>query len=248
MESISEPNLMQYPCSSCKKECLSELVGTYLLVLVGPSSIIVASLISDFSAVESLVFVAFSFGATVALVIYFLGRHSGAVINPAITLGATFAKILHSKYFAPYLFFQLAGGLLAGLTLKLVFSPSAGLASELGSTELAKGVSPVLGLALEITGTFILTISALIASTKVKSSLGQALLVGSTLFVLILFIGPLTGAGFNPARSLGPSLASGYFTNLYVYLIGPVIGALCAGLLFRVNRDNGRKRNLVCVC
>ena len=239
---------MQYPCSNCKKECLSELLGTYLLVLVGPSSIIVAALIFDFNTVESLLFVAFSFGGTVALVVYFLGKHSGAIINPAITFGATFAKILHSKYFVPYLFFQLVGGLLAGLTLKFIFSSTAASTTtiELGSTELAKGVSPVLGLALEIVGTFILTISALIASTSIKSAIGRALLVGGTLFVLILFIGPLTGASFNPARSLGPSLASGYFTNLYLYIIGPLVGALLAGLVFRSVKENA-KRNLVCL-
>jgi len=56
--------------------------------------------------------------------------------------------------------------------------------------------------------------------------------VGGTLAILILLIGPLTGAGFNPARSLGPALASGYFSNLYVYVIGPAVGALIAGLLF----------------
>lgn len=238
---------MQHPCSSCKKECLSELIGTYLLVFLGPSSIIVSSIIPNFTSIEALVFIAFSFGSTVSVVIYFLGKHSGAVINPAITFGATFAKILHSRYFIPYLFFQLIGGLLAGFTLRLIFSASASSTIELGSTELAKGVSPVLGFSLEIAGTFILTTSALIASTRIQTPIGQALLVGSTLFVLILFIGPLTGAGFNPARSLGPSLASGYFTNLYLYIIAPIVGALLAGLLFRTVRDHG-KRSLVCLC
>ena len=241
--------MMQYPCSSCKKECLSELLGTYLLVVLGPSSVIVASLIPNFTAAESLVFIAFSFGSTVAFVIYFLGRHSGAIINPAITFGATFARILHSRYFVPYLFFQITGGLLAGLTLKLVFSSATASTNQLGSTELARGISPLTGFAIEIVGTFVLTISALTASTRIKNAAGQALLVGSTLFVLILFLGPLTGAGFNPARSLGPSLASGYLTNLYLYIIGPVVGAVIAGLVFRVVRDNGTKtRNLVCLC
>jgi len=238
---------MQYPCASCKKECLSELVGTYLLVVLGPSSIIIASSIPNLTAVESLIFIAFSFGATVATVIYFLGKHSGAVINPAITFGAIFARILHSKYFVPYLFFQVTGGLLAGLTLKLVFSSTISV-SELGSTELAKGVNPLAGLSIEIAGTFVLTVSALTASTRIKKPLGQALLVGFTLFVLILLLGPLTGASFNPARSIGPSFASGYLTNLYLYIVGPVVGATLAGLVFRVVRDHGKSRNLVCLC
>jgi glycerol uptake facilitator-like aquaporin len=58
--------MQTFPCAHCKKECLSELVGTYLLVVLGPSSIIIASLLS-FSKIESLVIIAFSFGATVGL-------------------------------------------------------------------------------------------------------------------------------------------------------------------------------------
>src|SRR2546428_9309605 len=101
------------PCSSCKKECLSELIGTYLLVVVGPASVVLTSLIPNLSSVGTLAFIALAFGSTVGLVILFLGKYSGAVINPAITFGATLARTLHSKYFVPYLFFQIAGALLA---------------------------------------------------------------------------------------------------------------------------------------
>ena len=90
-----------------------------------------------------------------------------------------------------------------------------------------------MGIGIEALGTFILAVSALAATAWISRAVLQALVVGCTLTVLILFIGPLTGAGFNPARSLGPALASGYFSNLYVYVIGPFVGALLAGLLFR---------------
>ncbi len=236
------------PCSTCKKECLSELAGTYLLVLLGPSSIVVASLVPSIGAIESLLFIAFAFGATVGFVILLLGKYSGAIINPAITFGATFARVLHSKYFIPYLSFQIAGGLLAGLTLKIIFS-SITPTMDLGSTKLAVGISPTFAVIIEAIGTFVLTISALVASTRIKNSKGQALLVGSTLFFLILLIGPLTGASFNPARSLGPALLSGYIDNLYVYFIGPIVGAVIAGIIFRLIREHGRpKGNLVCLC
>lgn len=239
-----------FPCSNCKKECISELIGTYLLVAFGAGSVIVASLISNISALESLIFVAFSFGATVGIVILFLGKYSGAVINPAITCGAVLAKVLHSRYFMPYLFFQISGGLLAGLTLRIIFVKVGSPSLELGSTQLAKGINPFVGLILETLGTFVLTISALIASTRIKNAKSQALLVGFTLFVLILLIAPFTGASFNPARSLGTALPAGYVQNLSVYLFAPVIGAVIAGLVFRAIRENGRKPrgNLVCLC
>jgi MIP family channel proteins len=216
-----------------------------MLVLIGPASVILLSLIS-LSGLGALASIALAFGGTVALMILALGRYSGSVINPAVLIAVASAKLLKKELIVPYLVFQIAGGILAGLTLRFLFLSSIN-STQLGSTKLATGISPILGIAFEAIGTFVLASSALIASTRIKKTKYQALLVGSTLSILILFLGPLTGAGFNPARSLGPSFASGYFTNLEVYIIGPVIGALFAGLLFRMVRNYG-KRNLVCLC
>ena len=122
--------------------------------------------------------------------------------------------------------------MLAGFTLRFVLGP-VDPGTRLGSTTLAVGLSPIMGVLLEAIGTFTMATSALIVSTKIKTRRNQAILVGATLFILILLIGPFTGAGFNPARSLGPALASGNPDNLYLYLAGPMTGASTAGLLFR---------------
>jgi aquaporin NIP len=238
-------NLPTVPCSSCKKECLSELAGTYLLVLIGPGSVVVASLIA-LRGLESLAFVAVVFAATVGTMIIIFGKHSGAVINPALTLSAGLNRLIHPRFLLPYIFFQVVGGLLAGVTLRYLFFSTLNVTS-LGSTKLEGGLGSVTGIGLEAVGTFFLAMSALIASTSLKKGWTQALVVGGTLFVLILLIGPLTGASFNPARSLGPSLFSGYFSNLYVFIVGPAIGAIAAGLVFRVIRQNAKK-NPVCMC
>ena len=121
---------------------------------------------------------------------------------------------------------------MAGLTLRLVFTPL-GDTTSLGSTKLATSISPMTGIALETLGTLVLAMSALAATAWIRRARAQGLAVGGTLAILILLIGPLTGAGFNPARSLGPALASGYFSNIYVYVVGPAVGALLAGLIFR---------------
>jgi len=213
------------------RRCLSEMLGTYLLVFLGPGSVVAASSLG-FTGIERLVLVAAVFGGTVAGVILLLGRQSGANINPAVTVGSTLAGVSERGLFLPYLVSQIAGGLLAGLTLKLAFG-TLGSATSLGSTKLATGVSPIDGVALEMIGTFVLVVSALTAPTFVKSPPKQAVLVGVTLFILVLLIGPLTGASFNPARSLGPSLFSGYLDNQAIYYIGPLIGGACAGLIFR---------------
>ena len=166
------------------------------------------------------------------MVILLLGRLSGAVINPAITLAAASAGLLNRRLVVPYIIFQTGGGILAGFTLRLIVG-SLRDSTNLGSTKLAIGVSPIMGLALEALGTFVLASVALTATARIRKAGYQALFVGITLALLILFVGPFTGAGLNPARSLGPSLAAGYFSNLCIYIAGPVSGALLAGFLFR---------------
>lgn len=221
--------------SRYKKAYLAEMLGTFLLVFIGPGSLLLASTIPAISSQEALVLVALVFGSTVAVVIVSLGRHSGAHINPAITLANTVAGMSDRRLMVPYVCFQLAGGLLAGLALRLVFAGASASAS-LGSTKLAAGVSPLEGLLLEVAGTFVLALAALTAASAISSPLKQAALVGSTLFVLILFLGPLTGASFNPARSIGPSLFSGYLNGQAVYWFGPMIGGGLAGYLFGILR------------
>lgn len=207
------------------------MLGTYLLVLIGPGSIVVASRLG-FPFLEALAFAAVAFGGTVASAILLFGRFSRVYINPAITIGSTVGDSFNSKLLLPYVASQITGGLLAGLSLRLALG-ALGPNATLGSTKLASGVTPIEGIALEVTGTFVLTLSALLASSYVGSRYKQALLVGGTLLLLILLIGPFTGASFNPARSLGPSVFSGYFDNQWVYYVGPIAGAIFAGLAFR---------------
>jgi glycerol uptake facilitator-like aquaporin len=207
------------------------MIGTYALVVAGPGSVVITSMTS-FPVFERLIVVASVFGLAVASVIVAVGKQSGANINPAVTTAATLAGGLERGMWVPYVGFQLLGSLLAGLTLKVAFG-SLAPSVYLGSTKLAFGVSPAEGLILEITGTFFLALSALTASSFIRTPYGQALLVGGTLFVLILLVGPFTGASFNPARSLGPSVFSGYFDSQFVYWLGPLVGGAGAGLLFR---------------
>jgi len=218
--------------SNYAKKCILEFLGTYALVMAGPSSVILLPMLSLSRTPEGLILVALTFGGSVATIIVLLGEHSGAVINPALTLAAASARLLKGNLVIPYIMFQTAGGILAGLTLRLVFAPL-GDTTSLGSTKLATSINPMTGIALETLGTFVLAVSALAATAWVRRARVQALAVGGTLAIIILFIGPLTGAGFNPARSLGPALASEYFSNLYVYMVGPILGGLLAGLLFR---------------
>jgi MIP family channel proteins len=218
------------------------MIGTYLLVLFGAGSIVlVAALPSDMA----LLIVATVFGATVAVMMVLFGARSGAHINPAISLSSALSRTLKANLFLPYVTFQVAGALLAGLSLRLLFSLDT---SQLGSTQLSVGTSPLSGFLLEVLGTFVLACSALFVPRVVKNRFVQSLMVGLTLFVLIVLIGPLTGASFNPARSLGPSIFSGYFTDLPIYLAGPLIGGACAGILAASMNKKRRCDDTICLC
>ena len=238
-----------HPHASRKARCLSELLGTFLLVLIGPGTVAALSLAQGIAPFEALVIVGFAFGTTVALVILLLGRISGAHINPAITLAHTIAGKTPQEMFLPYISVQFLGGLLGAFTLKLFFS-QLGSSADLGATKLADGVSPLVGILLETAGTFVLAMSGFLASLRIHKKPGEAALIGSTLFVIILALGPLTNASLNPVRSIGPALASGDLTNLYVYLIGPLAGGLIAGLVFRFfeRAKVGRASRTVCLC
>lgn len=233
---MATPQQVQLP--SLRKECLSETIGTYLLVFLGPASIVVTSS-SYLPAFQVQEVIATVFGATVAVVITFLGGISGAQINPAVTVAIAAAGRLPKGRFVPYVLSQVAGALLAGFSLRLAFE-YASASTSLGSTKLASSVSPVEGTILEVAGTFVLAMSALTAGSFLSSHLRQGILVGATLFVLITLIGPLTGASFNPARSLGPSIFSGYFDDQLVYYVGPILGGLAAGPIFtKVSKSRG---------
>lgn len=220
-----------------------------MLVLIGPGTVAAVSLAQGIASFGALVIIGFAFGATVALIILLLGRISGAHINPAITLAHAIAGKTSREMFLPYVSFQILGGLLGAFTVKLIFSQY-GSPADLGATKLARGVSPLDGILLETAGTFVLAMSGFLASLRIHRKPGDAALIGSTLFVIILALGPLTNASLNPVRSLGPALASGYLTNLHVYLVGPLAGGLIAGLAFRFfeGSKNGQGSRAVCLC
>jgi MIP family channel proteins len=241
--------LSSHPHASRRARCLSELLGTYLLVLIGPGTVAAVSLAQGITTFEALLIIGFAFGATVALVILLLGRISGAHINPAITLAHTIAGKTRLEMLVPYISFQVLGAIIGGFTLKFIFGQF-GSPADLGATKLASGVSTLVGIFLETAGTFFLAMSGFLASSRIHKKPGEATLIATTLFLIILALGPLTNASLNPARSLGPALVSGNLTSLYVYLIGPLAGGLIAGLVFRFFERSriGRGSRAVCLC
>ena len=163
------------------------------------------------------------FGLAVMAMIYSVGNISGAHLNPAVTLGFLFARRIGWREVPFYILGQCVGAVAAALLLRLLFPGS----ETLGAT-LPK-VDPARAFTIEAVLTTILMFVILNVSTgHMEKGIMAGAAIGGTVALAALVGGPVTGASMNPARSLGPALASGQFAGLWIYLLAPVVGAFAA--------------------
>jgi MIP family channel proteins len=210
---------------------VAELIGTFALIFIGAGA--------GALGIGGLVGVALAHGLVVLGFAYAYGHISGTHINPAVTLGVWAAGKIETARAASYIVFQIAGGLLGALALRWILG---GTETGLGATRLAHGLTvgnatinmtPLTGLVLEAILTFFLVNAVMNAGISGKATIPGGLAIGLTLTFCILMGGPLTGASLNPARSIGPALVTGDLTDLWIYLVGPALGGLAAGLLYK---------------
>jgi aquaporin Z len=221
---------------------LAELIGTFLLVLLGTSSVVALGgaftpTAGGFNAPIGYLGIALTFGFTLVALAYTLGPISGGHFNPAVTLGLVVARRHPSKDLAPYWAMQILGAILASAVLYVATQGGSAAAIATVTNLGANGFSSVttLGaLVLEIVMTFVLVWVVLSVTEKSYpyTPLG-GLAIGLALLVIHLADIGLSGAGVNPARSIGPAVfAPGARTQLWVYIIAPLIGAVIASGLY----------------
>jgi MIP family channel proteins len=174
---------------------------------------------------------------TLGVLVYALGATSGGHFNPAVTVAQFAIRQIRSRDAAAYVVFQLVGGTLAALLVLLLFH-HAGASNNYGATAINPNViaggSPWLGLIAEAVGTFILMWAVMAVAVNPRGESHFAgLVIGGALGLAVMVVGPATGAGLNPARWLGPALVSGTFTDFWIYILGPAIGALLAAFGYR---------------
>ena len=202
------------------KKYAAEFIGTFGLVFAGTGAIIINDLSGG--AVTN-VGIGLTFGLIVLAMIYAIGDVSGAHLNPAVTLGFFAARRLEGKMILPYVLSQVSGALAASLLLRGLFPQH----RTLGST--APAGPPLQSLILEIVLTAFLMFVILNVSVGAKErGITVGIAVGSVIALEALFAGPICGASMNPARSFAPALVSQHLTNLWIYLVAPVMGALIA--------------------
>ncbi len=213
---------------------VAELVGTFMLVFLGCGSIgVVVQLTGDTpAAIGDVIAVGITFGLAVTAAIYALGHVSGAHINPAVTIALTAVRKFPVTAAGLYILAQVVGAVLAGLALWAIFGSSFRDAG-LGGTEVGDGFSAGGALLSEAITTFILMTVVMGTATDDRAdSPAVGIGIGFVIAGLILATAPISGASLNPARTLGPMIVGGSFSDVLVYIVGPVVGALAAAFLY----------------
>ncbi len=210
------------------KKNLAEFIGTFALVFCGTGAIVINDVTSG---AVSHVGIAATFGAIVTAMIYAFGSISGAHINPAVTIAFSFTDRFDKKYLIGYIIAQLLGALLASGVLRFLFMEH----SNLGATMPFDSWHQTF--ILEIILTYFLMIVILFVSNDKSVQQFTGLAVGATVLLEAMFAGPISGASMNPARSIAPALVSGNLSDLWIYILAPIIGAVLGSLTWKVFRS-----------
>ena len=196
------------------KSSAAEFVAVLLFVFIGAGVVVSTGTLTQEMTPARLTAIALAHGLTICMLVYATAHISGGHINPAVTIATMITGKTPAIKGVMFIIAQLLGGIV-GAYLLYIAVPSVAHGS-LGAHALAPGVSITSGLIAE---------SAI--GSMAPFAIGLAVLVAHLVAV------PLTGTGINPARSLGPAIATQEFTNIWIYFVGPVIGAVLAGIVYQ---------------
>ena len=216
------------------QKLIAEFIGTFALIFAGVGSICADQFLrSGGQAGLGLLGIALAHGLAIAIMVTALGHISGGHFNPAITIGFWVTRKISTFETLAYGAAQLLGGTAAAYLLRLlpfeVWS-----AVQLGTPDLARGISRSSGMIFEAVMTFFLVLVVFATAVDPAGAFNKVagFAIGLTITMGALFGGPFTGAALNPARAFGPALASNHWENHGIYWIGPMAGGVAAGWLY----------------
>ena len=202
------------------KKLFAEFLGTFALVFLGAGAIV--------SGKADLQGVALAHGLAIFVSISALSGISGAHFNPAVSAVMLATKRICGQDFLYFVLAQLTGATVASLAINYIYGHSNGY----GLPAIASGTSIGAGVLAEILGTALLVAVIFGVAVDKRGQFAAGFPIGLTISIVILAIGPMTGAAINPARWFGPALVSGVWTNSWVWILGPLIGAGLAATLY----------------
>jgi MIP family channel proteins len=212
---------------------VAEFLGTFFLVLF------VCMIVSLHSAgglgVTDFAVIGLVHAFVLAMLVYTLGGTSGAHFNPAVTAALVALRRITLVDATIYWLVQLSGAVAAALVCKLLLLDE-GRGVNYGATSISKLLSGNVGSGFlcEVIGTFVLMWAIMGVAVNPRGERAWAgWVIGITLGALVMVFAPLDGASFNPARSFGPAIVSGHWTDFWIYVVGPVVGAVAAAFAYR---------------
>ncbi|HEX4941968.1 MAG TPA: aquaporin [Actinomycetota bacterium] len=223
---------------SLGKAAVAEFVATFALIFVGAGAVIVAS-----SGQLDLVGVALAHGLVLAVMVSVTGHVSGGLVNPAVTIALWAAGKIGTQRGAVLIVAQLVGAVMGALLLRYVVGGTAFDGGGAGAPALAPGLAVGKGIVLEAILTFFLVFVVFGTAVDDKGPWNKTagFTIGLVIAFDILAFGPLTGAAMNPARWFGPALVGGIWDDALVWIVGPIAGAIIAGVLYTAVLLRGRE-------
>jgi aquaporin NIP len=206
------------------RRAAAEGFAAFALVFAGCGAIIADA---KYDAALGSVGISLVFGLIIMAMIYATGHLSGAHINPAVTLAFTLTRHFAARDAAAYIAAQLTGAAIGALLLAAIWTDAP---AELGATVPSVAAGSAFVYEVVLTAFLMFVIIAVATDTRAVGA-AAAIAIGGTVALDALFGGPVTGASMNPARSFGPALASGTWTDFWVYVAGPVSGAAAYQLI-----------------
>ncbi|KAI4326254.1 hypothetical protein MLD38_031585 [Melastoma candidum] len=219
------PSLLQ---DTLLKKMGAEFIGTFMLIFAATATSIVNQ---KSKGAETLLGLAASTGLAVMVVILATGHISGAHLNPAVTISFAALNSFPWRHVSPYISAQLTASLCAAFVLEGIFYPTMGGGVTTPSTNYYRAFA----LELIISFNLMFVTTAMATDTQAVGGL-SGIAVGATVTLNILIAGPTTGASMNPVRTLGPAIATGNYTAIWIYLTAPVIGALLGAATYAAVR------------
>lgn len=224
---MREPGLVRRMAAEC--------IATFALVFAGCGAIVTDSIEpGSLGAIG----VSVVFGLIVMAMVYGTGHLSGAHLNPAVTIAFVLTRHFPPRDAAAYVSAQILGSLLAAFALLALWPDRP---ADLGATIPSVGVARALPYEAVATALLMFVIVAVATDTRAVGA-AAALAIGGSIALGSIFVGPLTGASMNPARSLGPAVASGTWADFWVYVAGPLVGAALGAIAYQSIRAGSKER------
>ena len=225
------------PRPSLVRRCFAEGLATFALVFAGCGAIV---LDAERGGSLGATGIAAAFGLVIMAMIYATGHLSGAHINPAVSAAFSATRHFPLREAAAYVPSQLAGAVAGALLLRLVWH---GTPADLGATVPSVGSGSALVYEAVMTGFLMFVIMAVATDTRAIGP-AAAIAIGGTVALDSLFGGGVTGASMNPARSFGPALVAGEWRDFWIYVAGPLLGAVVAAFAYELVRGRNAEAGL----